>query len=509
MDESKECNLKGEVRQLVKLAVSCGRKLQSPQTGFVHVSQEDGDDEHRDVIPIAENMLWVLALLRTRTGDSIVEAKNLLDKLLFFQNLEVSKGEQNFPVYLHEYPYCRYRYQAVHLLMPLFWIVKDYQKVMEPSLSERVIKCVKGLLDHCMKLYREKQPPYYLALKMAAGVKGFGSLLGKTKMESTGEKWLEELRQQGEVVSWYCPSHLGEMLAALQVVYPDLYHSPWKDFWNHLSNTWHRNAYCYVGPALQEQQHRYEPQSTLYDLYMGYWGGSFSYRSFVMHPYQLLGALIQPLKQPLPEIKYPYVVTGEFQEQRWHAVHQPHYGMGVMQCHQPPPQPRLFHPVRIIWGDRTRTHSFICQGDLLQNLDYKIDSPKGLDLMVDLSQNIDNKEHKKDYVIAFYVDKHQFLKKNVAGKAATAFQLGEMVELLDDQLGLCLTFCQEGGGEKSDVQFFGHLQPGNRPAQQGFRGSDRFAVFDEKIFLRVVHRTSPCRVTVRIGVGEGHFDECH
>ncbi len=91
------------VRQLVELAVTSGRSHESPQTLLVHFCHEKQGESVNDTIPVYENLLFALALLRMQTVSNILEAKTLFGKILAFQNLETG----NFPRYIHEYPACR------------------------------------------------------------------------------------------------------------------------------------------------------------------------------------------------------------------------------------------------------------------------------------------------------------------------------------------------------------------------------------------------------------------
>ncbi|QVL54925.1 MAG: hypothetical protein KFB95_06285 [Simkaniaceae bacterium] len=79
-------------RQLVDLAISAARKLESAQTGLIHYPTQD-------TIPFYQNFCFCLALFRSLVGDNVQEAKERLNHLLFFM-------DENglFPTYMHEYP---------------------------------------------------------------------------------------------------------------------------------------------------------------------------------------------------------------------------------------------------------------------------------------------------------------------------------------------------------------------------------------------------------------------
>src|SRR5262249_39842702 len=102
---------------------------------------------------------------------------------------------------------------------------------------------------------------------------------------------------------WYSPEWIADILVSLQMVYSNLLVSPWKKFWDHFSQTWHQQALCYVGPAVNVLQEYFEPQPTLYDLFLGYFTGNFAQRALKDGLFHLKGVLIQPSQDRLPDLK--------------------------------------------------------------------------------------------------------------------------------------------------------------------------------------------------------------
>ena len=90
--------LKKQIRA-VDLALAACRKRQSPRTGFVHLFA--GEESSPDTIPIYENFLFAFALFRQKTAESVLEGKELVERLIGFQT---ECG--NFPTYLHDFPRC-------------------------------------------------------------------------------------------------------------------------------------------------------------------------------------------------------------------------------------------------------------------------------------------------------------------------------------------------------------------------------------------------------------------
>lgn len=82
----------------VQLALQMGRKLQSMQTGFIHLFSEDLEAP-RDTILLSYNFLFALALIRSRITEQALEGIELIKKMLPFQR------EGLFPKFLHEFPH--------------------------------------------------------------------------------------------------------------------------------------------------------------------------------------------------------------------------------------------------------------------------------------------------------------------------------------------------------------------------------------------------------------------
>ncbi len=109
------------IRRFIEWAMAAGRSFQSSQTGFIHYYYELPQCSNHQTIPIYENTLFALALLRSRQIENIKEAQNLLKRLLVFQHNHFDPSCGNLPVYLHEFPFCRDFSMGIQLLAPLLF----------------------------------------------------------------------------------------------------------------------------------------------------------------------------------------------------------------------------------------------------------------------------------------------------------------------------------------------------------------------------------------------------
>lgn len=479
------------MHQIVESAVSSGRSLQSPQSGFVHYCYHPGESDHHDTIPIVENFLFALSLLRTKISARVQEARDLIQKLLPF------KVGGNFPIYLHEYPNCRDRYLSVQVLVPLYWMQKRFFLVLGNDLRHQLNEVAKELLQQSMESHQEKEAPFQVAIKIAASLKAFGALWQQSDMEKQGDAFLEVLckqSQQEDFGTWYSPSYVGETLAALQMVYQDLENSPWKHFWDYVKSTWNDKAFAYAGPSVHERQWDLEPKTTLYDLFLGTYSGRYSYRVYEDQPIQLWGAYVQTDREEVLSEGEKHLI-GAVAGHRWMVRKRENYSLACLEKKAPidPSMQKGFHVFKCLWGDENNTHSLVAQGEGATRVSFE-EQDHSCSLVFDLAEDIDFTDRSKNREVALFCDLWEGTSLFVNGEKATTFQLGDHVELVSGTLKMRLNFeLIEGQGK-----FFGHIMPANRPAQLNTKGANRYESHDWSIHLRTVKRLGPCSIKVLI-----------
>lgn len=485
------------VRQLTEIAISAGRNFQSPQTGFIHHYYRHTDENDRHTIPVLENFLFALALLRSRDSDNIAEAKSIISKLIHFQNKIEGKFFGSFPTYLHEYPDCKDYSSSVHILPIFYWILKQFAVALGNDLKQDVIKSARALLLYNENISKDKEYPFQWRIKYAAACKAFGELWDDNELKKKGTEALEGLKNETmkpEFGSWLAPAHIADTLVALQMAYSNIGNSPWNYFWEYLSSSWSDKAFCYTGPKVKDIQWNEEPLAGLYDLFLGYFTGNYSYRAFASHPHQLHAALIQPVTEKLPSVSLPFGLQGKVVDYNWEIKQDISHTLSAIQkVALDPSSDKGVHPFFLAWGDATRTHSLVCQGGNSTFIDYKV-LPNGVDLLFSLFETVQVEDKEKSREILFFVDMHEGLKIEVNEKAATSFQLNERISLISPKFRINLTFILEDG----EGRFLGHIMPGNRLSQINIKGENRFKAYDWEIALRTVRRKVPCRIKVEI-----------
>lgn len=483
-------------KQLVHLAIAAGRSLQSSQTGFLHYNYRQIDYPFRDTIPLYENFLFALALLRDRTSENFNEGKSIFLKLLNFQSFEEEGTMGNFPVYLHQYPLCADRDLGARLLPIFYWALRTFPIALGPELRERLNTAARLALNHCLQVQNEQKTALPIAILTACSQEAFGRLWQEKELETAGIQALETLRprvESEECSLYFCPGSLGQVLAGLQMVFESFVKSAWSAFWERLCLLWHVQLAAYVGPALKVPQAGEEAEPTLFDLYMGFFSKRFSQAAFVNRPYQLQGALIQPSRDTVEQPSLPFEYRGKLGQRAWQFRQEERYAVALLQKERSEPATDAsYSPFRLVWGDVNIAHSFALQGGNTEHISYSL-LDDGVNLFCSLPKEVPTEAKQRNRELLFFVDAHEDLELRVNGEKATTFRVGDTVLLRSSLIEIALVFTVEGRGE-----FFGHLSLGNRPAQVQTEGESRGKAFDWQIFLRTVGREPEAHVKVAI-----------
>ncbi len=139
-------------KKLLQYSLEAAAKHKSPLTGFIHYHHQI---QTRETIPLLENIIYCLSLLKTKMIDNVSVAKKNLERLLNFY------VTGSFPVYLHEYPISYNPQFNFHVYLPLKIIYQNFFSV----LGEKIQHQIKVILEDIL----QKAPadlPYPLALRL-------------------------------------------------------------------------------------------------------------------------------------------------------------------------------------------------------------------------------------------------------------------------------------------------------------------------------------------------------
>ena len=196
-------------------------------------------------------------------------------------------------------------------------------------------------------------------------------------------------------------------------------------------------SHAYIGNDPLPRQLRHEPETTLFDLFMGELFGKGSARSAKSHPLHLQAALIRPFefKPHCPETAY--------------AVR--------LQESEP-------IPFTLFFGDEKLSHTLVAakgKTSFQGRADEEGNAILSFILPEELPLETENSE------VSFYLNLSEGTTFLVDGEASNTFQLGQKVEILTSHLKITLSFSLVAG----EGTFFGHLTRGNRPFQIAAKGA--------------------------------------
>ncbi len=481
---------KEEWKLINDLAIQAGRALQSSQTGLVHYCMHATPEEIHHTIPVYENLLFSLALMRSRTGDAITEGKGILERMLSFQTAEGA-----FPIYVHEYSHCRDRFIGAYLLPPLYWILIQFHAVLGNDTKSKLEEGLKRLLDFTLRTQASFDIPPHLIARISGASIALGKHWKDTNLIAYGERLLETLPKEPYASAWASPNHIGDLLTALQLVYPSLHGTPWEKFLNQLGHSWHPLLGASLNPGMKELQAGNQPQPTLNDLWMGYLTKNYSKRAKSKLSFQLQGALIHSSDDHIGNGIYPFKDDGVIENQRYLVRAFDRFAYTAIETTQElhPAADRGKHPLRVIWGDTHHCHTLVAEGGNVGAWTFK-EIQHGIELTAKLGDPIEDDDREKNREIVLFCDLHENLKFLVSGIPASTFKLGDEIELQSPDFKAKLRFdLMEGNGH-----FIGHLMRGNRPSQVSDNGANRFTAYDQQIYLRTLRRSHPCSVRIRL-----------
>ncbi|HRD55263.1 MAG TPA: hypothetical protein PLC42_02590, partial [Parachlamydiaceae bacterium] len=410
------------LRKLNDLALAYGEKHLSPQTHYIHLKYHALEDEEQHTIAIVENFLFVLALFQTRMAGNIARGKAHLEKLLFFQ-----QEDGNFPLYLHEYPKGSDYYTAARLLAPIYWILHGFSSVLGDQLRSRLENSLKKLADYCRQLMKEKKPPFLMRVQMAAGLYATAKLFNESELEKEGLLFLEEFKVLPKEA--FSPEALSILMVASQMVHQELSKSFFKGFLEYLLKTWDKRLSAYVGPCLFELQAGFEPESCLYDLFMGYMTEAFSKRAKKPAAFHLQAALIRemPLTITEAEKKSLHSYVGEIQDRSFLVLQNEEYSFSFLEQKEPLSFPKDygFSPFRLKWGTKERLHTLSIEGGNCKKITaFAKENVFEFLFYLNALPEIEDKEKSREVI--FYLDLSDDFAISIDGIRATVFQLGDV-----------------------------------------------------------------------------------
>lgn len=461
-------------RGLLDLAVQAGRAFQSERSGYVH------DEE---LIPVYENFLFALALLRTRTVEQVQEARQLVERLLHFQNQEsLTEAEGNFPRFLHEYPRCEHRLLGTQLLAPIYLMLRHYAKALGRDLSGKLHDAFEDLLENQMQAALDVAPPAHLGVKLAAVCRAYGSWRENAQLVKYGQE-LWEASVAGDRLCIYSPAYLGDIIWAYELVEQGM---P-EELSTYLAASYHRSTASYVGPALYEFYRQGQPQVQLYDFMLANLCGQLPARALQPRLVSLQAALVFPTRAVLQEA---HTRTGSYRGLNWLLKQNKDCALSLIErgeaCN--PAMAPGFAALRLTWSHEGEQRSLMLQGGGGE-ISYSLEG-NTIELSVQLPSDFDPDDRNRSRELHLYFDALKPPGLTVDGIASNTFQMGQQLKFGDESCPLTLRIDACGG------DFMGHLMRANRLAEREGENPGR----DWCLCVRSLRREPNARLTLHLTV---------
>jgi|GEM_PF-4954092 len=433
-----------DFKQLIDETCTILRKLQSPETGFLHpASLVQGRGQQSPAIPFYENLLFCLALFRTKESDNISEARNLLIKLLSYQNLNPdSSSRGNFPCYLHEFPFLSDPYCAIKALAPLNWIVSKFFSSLPDFLGGKLKEAIAAATAYADRVVEQKEqvPPWVLFR------------LGRKQPTMTN---LSPINLSHSLIySCQADQEIPDSLKDL------------------LEITWHPSLGCYVGPSYDVEFFEGSPRPTYYDCFLNYLSGT-QLRELQRNSIDLVKNALIPVSMTTFEPKT------EFSCPKWKIFKGKNWGLTVP---IDPDSMKSCQPICFMTANDVIEWYFPSNTTLIA-ADCTSSSAK-------LELEVEPKDEQEE-VCGFdiFVANAKETSITVKGQKATIFNEKDPICIHQEKASFSFSFQKLTG----EGVFFGHIEYTNRPQETV---KEKYATYAKHLFLRHVKGAGKTRLSI-------------
>lgn len=421
-------------RELNDLALQQAERMKSAETSYLHLYYGKTERPHQ-AIPLYENLLYALALCKTKTAEGVQEGKQIVEKILHYQN-----SEGLFPIYLHEYPVANDRFIAAHILPILALLDKDFQSVWGTRSNELLKIAAKKLIEGSLTTIETM--PLHLQVKLIGAAKSLGELTN----------YLMPSVEEVKISARQADCLLGLYLASDPQFYALL---------NRMQSEWNPYLERYQGPFYLISFYEGQPEVNLYDLMMAGLHGKVPSHFKKDYPGLLQAALLFPLEQKGTEAESKVALS---------LLEKKGFERGE-------------YPFAFQWKNGIllleTSPTVACQHQRIEN---------GVKLFLQLNQlpNLDDKERTAEF--SFFCP--LTLNIQVNGEKATTFRPHDRITLEDDAIKMQFIF------KSSNGIFQGHILNANIGTEWADFGSKRFNAYQRQLKFRTIAREDPCEIEI-------------
>ena len=418
------------------LALIAGKKRQSPRTGFVHLFH--GSESGSDTIPIYENGCFALALLAQKKAETVLEARQLILRLLAFQT-----EEGNFPIYLHDFPRCYDPHLGLKMAAVWLRALQEFGAVLGAECKEKLEQSLRIIFEWTETRHKERPwtPLWWFRYRVCRAVfeqRAVEAIAFNTDKFSAADWWE--------------------------------YWVTWQWISTPTCDLYHQGLSMAMG-SFPSSQDRFEPIPELIDWICA---DHFTERLLLDRPAQIQLSVLKGVQT----VPFSGKIPGSICE----------FGSSHALIAARDPQSAV--PIRLYWKEESLRSACLevngCSTEIkLENgrLFAKIDLPQGMVLQRD-----------DVFEVSLFVDAAPGVDLRIAGEKGTAFSLRDRLSFQTASLRADVSFeLLEGEGD-----FYGHILRANRSSQKAASGALQYEAFDWKIALRTLRRSDRCTLGMHL-----------
>lgn len=417
-------------------------------TGMIHFAPHKKEEDHPFSIPMHENFCFVYTLLSTHMSKEVVQGKELLARLLAFQN-----REGGFPSFLHEFPNgARFR-TNLNILSVLYLIYRDYKNIFEkPLLKDIIISIEKAFC------FLEKEDINGL-IELQRHV-----LIASYKGTCLAQEKVENLLR----ISLESSADCSQYLLILALLEQGMYEETIKAAIERLRDLYHPHFQVYIGPLYREFYQEGKVAESLFTAFMG--------RKCTDDSTCFSLAVLYKLSMQCPNSDGSRDSKHHLYLAQKHTVTDPQKEKG-------------FHLLRMLFS---REESLVFPSQLQEFVGEKVEN--GVLLQFVYPENVPEEEDER-YELSFYLTDRPTQKIFNEGLPSTTFHFGDVLSIeteSQEKINLCFTL-EEGEGE-----IVGHIQKGNRPSEKKKHHEGLPTAYDWVFTLRTLRRSSQFTISAFI-----------
>lgn len=269
-------------RKYIEEAVRVIRPFQGKKTPFLYVEKREFYKKNTACsIPLYENALFALLLLRKKTHEEMSEGKTLLQKILPFQSFRGS-----FPTEIAQYPASFDVSVTIRIGFLLEIVLRDFSSILGEELHEHII----AVKESISSFIRENVDKDMLGSSFITEILAYVLL---SRFEAAFQKIEECTYEVMDLQS------RGRLLVILDFL-PD--HPVSEKCLQHLFRDWNVQSGMYQGPGVGVFHHGNKAACSLFDVWMSLHSGVTLKRPFMYESLFEL-ALLCPKKEKIYENK--------------------------------------------------------------------------------------------------------------------------------------------------------------------------------------------------------------